>query len=261
MGRVVLGVLFLVFLTGCGGTSSEGGDTPGAADVSLDRDTGARSDASADGGPHADVARDASPPDAGAPDRVTADEAAPADGTPSDGGEIVGCSPGASRCASSGAYRLCLADGSGYGPEFACGAGTACVDGRCLSLCEADIKLLMSQGQTVPVGEGQGIGDPSMLVVPPEAQYRDEYVILTAAGYSTNWTTVTRPAGETVRVDGVPVPDGAFEALGDGSWEFAYHEVTTGYHTFESARPFGLMVYGYGPVTAYGYPGGMKLEP
>lgn len=55
--------------------------------------------------------------------------------------------------------------------------------------------------------------------------------------------------------------DGAFEPLGDGTWEFAYHEVTTGNHAFTASQPFGLMVYGYGGVTAYGYPGGMNLEP
>ena len=123
------------------------------------------------------------------------------------------------------------------------------------------VQFLVSQGQTVPVGEGTGIGDPSMLLQPPSRQYRTEYVIRTAAGYGTNWTTVIRPAGEEIRVDGTPLPAGAFQPLGDGTWDFAYYEVETGTHTFEGEAPFGLMVYGYGNVTAYGYPGGMLLEP
>jgi hypothetical protein len=85
-------------------------------------------------------------------------------------------------------------------------------------------------------------------------------VIQTAAGYSTNWTTVIRPAGVAVTADGAAMSDGEFTPVGDGTWEFAYHEVATGTHTFKSEEPFGLMVYGYGSVTAYGYPGGMKLE-
>lgn len=121
------------------------------------------------------------------------------------------------------------------------------------------VQFLMSQGQTVPIGQGIGTGDPSMLVVPPRTQYRDEYVILTAGGYGANWTTVVRPAGVEVRLDGAPLYD--FEPLGDGTWELAYREVATGSHTFASERPFGLMVYGYGTVTAYGYPGGMRLDP
>ncbi len=122
------------------------------------------------------------------------------------------------------------------------------------------VQFLMSQGQTYPIGQGTGIGDPSMLIVPPSEQYRDEYGILTAAGYGMNWTTVIRPAGEPVQVDGIILPDASFEPLGSGAFEYAYHEVANGPHTFASAAPFGLMVYGYGTVTAYGYPGGMLLE-
>ncbi|MBM4370180.1 MAG: IgGFc-binding protein [Deltaproteobacteria bacterium] len=123
------------------------------------------------------------------------------------------------------------------------------------------VQFLMSAGQTQPIGGEPTTGDPSMMIIPPSSQYRDAYVIRTADGYGTNWTTVIRPQGVTVAVDGVPIPEAAFEPLGSGTWEFAYHEVTTGVHTVAAPEPFGLMVYGYGGVTAYGYPGGMSLEP
>jgi len=122
------------------------------------------------------------------------------------------------------------------------------------------VQFLMSQGQTQPIGGEPGTGDPSMMIIPPSSQYRDEYVIRTGDGYGTNWTTVIRPAGVPVTLDGSAIPDGQFESLGDGTWEFAYVEVTTGPHAFAADEAFGLMVYGYGGVTAYGYPGGMKLE-
>lgn len=122
------------------------------------------------------------------------------------------------------------------------------------------VQFLMSQGQTQTIGSGvPGTGDPSMMILPPSLQYRDSYVIRTADGFGTNWTTVIRPAGLPVMADGVVLPDSAFEPLGDGTWQFAYHEVTTGNHAFTASQPFGLMVYGYGGVTAYGYPGGMNL--
>jgi hypothetical protein len=122
------------------------------------------------------------------------------------------------------------------------------------------VQFLMSAGQTQTIGSGvPTTGDPSMMLLPPSAQYRDAYVIRTGDGYGTNWTTVIRPAGLPIMADGVALADGAFEALGDGTWEFAYHEVTTGNHAFTASQPFGLMVYGYGGVTAYGYPGGMNL--
>ena len=116
------------------------------------------------------------------------------------------------------------------------------------------VQLLVGQGQTQ-----DKIGDPSMMLVPPAKQYRDEYVIRTADGYSTNWLTIVRPKGVTVSVDGAAVGASQFDDFGDGSWQFAYIKVAKGTHTVKADKPVGLMVYGYGNVTAYGYPGGMNL--
>lgn len=122
------------------------------------------------------------------------------------------------------------------------------------------VQLLMSQGMTQPKNSGTlPTGDPTMMIVPPPEQYRDSYVIRTADGYGTNWTTIVRKAGTAIQVDGQPFA-APFEKVGDGTWEYAWREVTTGTHTFAGDEPFGLMVYGYGNVTAYGYPGGMSLE-
>ena len=117
------------------------------------------------------------------------------------------------------------------------------------------VQFLMGQGQTE-----EKIGDPTMMLVPPHKQYRNDYFIQTAAGFTKNWLTVVRPAGVAVQLDGKAIPDGLFQAFGDDTWEFAYAPVQTGTHHLESAQAFGLMVYGYGGVTAYGYPGGMNLK-
>lgn len=122
------------------------------------------------------------------------------------------------------------------------------------------VQFLMSQGQTQPIGGEPGTGDPSMMILPPSSQYRDEYVIRTADGFGTNWVTVIRPNGVQVQIDGAAVSEGSFEPLGDGTFEFSYQQVATGNHRITAEQPFGLMVYGYGTVTAYGYPGGMNLE-
>lgn len=116
-------------------------------------------------------------------------------------------------------------------------------------------QLILSGQQTQ-----QGTGDPTMMIVPPKSQYRSDYVILTAAGYGTNWTSVVRPAGVEIKMDGQVLGAGDFSPFGDGSWEIAYEQVKTGAHTFEGKEPFGMMVYGYGNATAYGYPGGMNLK-
>lgn len=118
------------------------------------------------------------------------------------------------------------------------------------------VQFIVSRGQTQ-----QGTGDPTMFILPPKKQYRTDYVIQTAEGYkSGNWLSIIRPAGLDVSVDGNLVPANAFSPFGDGTWELGYYEVQTGSHVIEAADPFGLMVYGYGNATAYGYPGGMNLQ-
>lgn len=117
------------------------------------------------------------------------------------------------------------------------------------------VQFLVGQGQTA-----DKIGDPTMMLVPPQKQYRTDYLIQTADGYGTNWTTVVRPKGLQVKLDGSALSNAEFQAFGDGTWEYAWHQVQKGTHTFTADQAFGLMAYGYGNVTAYGYPGGMNLQ-
>lgn len=116
------------------------------------------------------------------------------------------------------------------------------------------VQFIVSMMQT-----DQGTGDPTMMIIPPKFQYRTDYNVLTADGYGTNWTTVVRPKGVEVKADGVAIGAGEFMTFGDGTWEYAYVKVGKGGHVFEGAGEFGLMVYGFGTATAYGYPGGMNL--
>lgn len=117
------------------------------------------------------------------------------------------------------------------------------------------VQFIVSRGQTETF-----TGDPTMMIIPPKNQYRDNYVIQTADGYGTNWTTVIRPVGQEVKLDGKAAAGTSFVKFGDNTWEMGYLEVQKGTHTLESSGPFGLMVYGYGNATAYGYPGGMNLK-
>ena len=125
------------------------------------------------------------------------------------------------------------------------------------------VQLLVSAGQTAAKSNGSAatLGDASMAIVPPKKQYRADYVIQTADGYNANYVSIVRPKGLAITLDGAAVPDGEFTAFGDGSWEYAYQTVAKGSHTVAAKDvAFGLMVYGYGGVTAYSYPGGMNLQ-
>jgi len=105
-----------------------------------------------------------------------------------------------------------------------------------------------------------GTGDPTLMIVPPAAQFRPDYQVLTAKGYTKNYASVVRPKGEAITFDGTLIADGEFAPFGDGTWERAYVLFATGGHNFSAKVPFGLWVYGYGSTTAYGYPGGMTLK-
>ncbi len=119
------------------------------------------------------------------------------------------------------------------------------------------VQFIVSRGQTASF-----TGDPTMMVIPPKQQYREEYLIQTADGYGTNWVSVIRPKGMVVELDGAALADATFAAFGDNTWELGYFEVKKGTHIFKSkdGGGFGLMAYGYGNATAYGYPGGMNLK-
>jgi hypothetical protein len=117
-------------------------------------------------------------------------------------------------------------------------------------------QFLVSQAQT-----DDYTGDPTMIVHAPVSQMRTDYFILTPIGYTHNWASLLRLAGEAVKVDGVAVDASEFKKIGDGTWELAYVKLKPGLHRFEAeATAFGLSLYGYGGATAYGYPGGMNLQ-
>ena len=129
-------------------------------------------------------------------------------------------------------------------------------------------QLLMSAGQTAQQSNGSPatLGDASMAMVPAKSQYRADYTVQTPAGFIGNYVSVVRPVGLAINLDGKTL-NASFQTFGDGTWEFAYVKLDPGTHTIESVAapggsgtPFGLMVYGYGGVTAYSYPGGMLLK-
>ncbi len=103
-------------------------------------------------------------------------------------------------------------------------------------------------------------GDPAMILAAPLEQFRSDYQIITPAGYTSNWLTVARLAGEPVNLDGALIPENAFRPFGDGQFELAWIQVEEGVHHLDSQQPFSLSVYGYSQAVSYGYPGGLNLR-
>lgn len=109
-----------------------------------------------------------------------------------------------------------------------------------------------------------GIGDPAMAQAIPVEQYLSRYAFVTGLEYDVHYVQVIRTAGAAdVILDGMVV--GGYYTL--GAYEIADVVVSEGSHEIHSDDPFGIVQWGYdgekpgdNAPSAYGYPGGMKVE-
>ena len=124
--------------------------------------------------------------------------------------------------------------------------------------------MVGSNWETIPLvcntNGWTGIGDPALTILPPTAQHRDNYIVLTPAGYTEDYVNVVALEGVTVELDGEAVAPERFTAVGETGYRVAVLAVEAGPHTLLGSAPFGLEVYGYGCHVSYAYPGGMNLE-
>jgi hypothetical protein len=115
------------------------------------------------------------------------------------------------------------------------------------------------QGQaSVPSGSG----DPSMAMVVPVAQYRDDYIFTASTTYDSNFINVIAPIGTTITLDDQPLGGDASD-VGMGDYHVVRKQLSndgSGVYHLHGDAPFGLVVYGYGRYTSYMYPGGLDLK-
>jgi hypothetical protein len=109
-------------------------------------------------------------------------------------------------------------------------------------------------------------GDPAMILVPPAAQFQNEYVFQVPAEYETNWVTVLRPAGAEVSLDGAAKTNDPgwlnIGTLGGTTWQRAHFAISFGPHRVESDAPegVGILVAGYDTAVSFGFAGGSGVE-
>jgi hypothetical protein len=125
--------------------------------------------------------------------------------------------------------------------------------------CDRDPLFGNPRGCVIPgtCDSGSGIGDPSMLIATPTAQFRSDYIVLTPSNYDQDFLTIVVPTGAEVRLDDAVVTV-ARQAV--GPWQILYVPVQPGVHRVESAERFGLYAYGYDCDVSYAYSGGLDLN-
>jgi hypothetical protein len=154
----------------------------------------------------------------------------------------------------------------------------------------ADVQV-SQEAAGISIQNGLPGGDPSLLLVPPTEQWRNDYILLTPDKYAFDFLVITAPFGATVYVDGLPIDGKVCEtAPGDGLDEktrgskdppFTVYRCqlsfpiidplatapnnvglgkqNDGVHRVQSDYPVGVLVYGFDYRVSYAYAGGTEL--
>jgi hypothetical protein len=116
------------------------------------------------------------------------------------------------------------------------------------------------------VGQGSSgnryVGDPSMSIGVPVAQFRGVYNFLTPSSYSINYVDIIARTGEVVMLDDKLVS--GFVPVGTSGYSVAFLKLDrAGAHEIRgiSGQGIGIVLYGLGLYTSYMLPGGLDLEP
>lgn len=107
-------------------------------------------------------------------------------------------------------------------------------------------------------GINGGDGDPAMMLMSPIEQFLPRYVVLIPPTWVNDYLVITRLAGGSVEVDGVPVDEMAFVPVGNGDYEVARVLTPDGVHSVDGlGDPVSVSVVGFDSYDSYAYLGGV----
>ncbi|MBM4375178.1 MAG: IgGFc-binding protein [Deltaproteobacteria bacterium] len=147
---------------------------------------------------------------------------------------------------------------------------------------------LMTSQDAANVPRGLPGGDPSLLIVPPQEQFRADYVFLTPDKYAFDFITVVAPVGAKVYLDGELVgaqlcrtsaTDGltadergkpqeyvtytcqlSFPLIDPETGVLLPGMQNDGVHRVDASQPVGVMVWGFDSYVSYAYAAGTELR-
>lgn len=134
------------------------------------------------------------------------------------------------------------------------------------SVIRADAPILVAQYEHSNQEIGQntfGLGDPFMMIIPPESQYDTIYAFQSVPHqlFVRHFVNVVVETSDirSLRIDGAAV-SAPFLPVPGTQYSYAQVELNAGAHTARGDSPFGLYAYGFGEANSYGYPGGMLFQ-
>ncbi|MDX8340882.1 T9SS type A sorting domain-containing protein [Draconibacterium sp. IB214405] len=122
--------------------------------------------------------------------------------------------------------------------------------------------LVVQYGKGTYCGNGS-LGDPMMMVIPPQDQFLKGYIVTTPLNFASHYLNIVAPSYgySNITMDGTVIPASEFTEIGSSGYYGARIEISEGNHTILGAMPFGVFSHGVNPYNSYGYAGGMSLAP
>lgn len=110
------------------------------------------------------------------------------------------------------------------------------------------------------------IGDPAMVLLVPQEQYRRDYIFLVPADYATNWVNIAAPANTTVTLtlqsnqSKTVIQPSQFSQIPNTQYGVYRFKAQSGIYELNANNPVSIIVYGYHQDVSFAYPGGLDLK-
>ena len=110
------------------------------------------------------------------------------------------------------------------------------------------------------------IGDPAMVLLVPQEQYRQDYIFLVPADYATNWVNIAAPLNTTVKLtlqgtsNTVTIQPSQFTQIPNTQYGIYRFRAQSGVYELNANNPVSIIVYGYHQDVSFAYPGGLDLK-
>ncbi len=105
-------------------------------------------------------------------------------------------------------------------------------------------------------------GDPAMMVLAPNEQFRKDYIFLVPPNYRYDHVTLIAPTDTMITLDQTTVYNSNDADWVDVDPTYRRKRITLadGAHTLVATQPVGLYVYGFSAFVSYAYTGGLDLR-